>query len=83
MALHTALIELFSKPDFAARCGVIAREERFQSRKDRILKNFTVLIRAHRGVVLPQADRISGVGIVVGMCPFSPGILPAFATASL
>jgi hypothetical protein len=53
MALHAALIELFGKPDFAARCDVIAREKWFQPRKDRVLKDFTVLIRAHRRVVLP------------------------------
>src|SRR5262245_3142190 len=67
------LIKFFSEPDLAAGCGVIAREKRFQPRQDCRLQDFTVFVRAHRCLVLPQAHRISGIGIVDRVCqPASP-----------
>src|SRR4051794_16512900 len=48
-----------------AMCGrVIAREERRQLRQDRALQEVAALVGTHRGLVLPQADRVSGIGIV-------------------
>ena len=35
---------------------------------NRILENFTVLVGAHRRIVLPQADCVSRIGIVIGVC---------------
>ena len=35
--MRRCLIEFFSEPDFAARCRVIAREERFELRQDCLL----------------------------------------------
>ena len=62
--LVTWSVELFSEPNFAARCRVIAREEGFELRQNGLLKGVTILVGPHRCLALPQAHRVSGIRVV-------------------